>query len=119
MATENPTELFDKWFESSESWERDLINRLWNHNLSNEEHKICCELYSTEDSELNVARPAINFDNSGMNAVERIVSLSNLQNIGAIKNEIGVNFSKDSGIKRKIGVNPQKMFIHNVYDFTT
>jgi hypothetical protein len=50
MATDDPTKSFNGWFESSKPWEKDLVNRLWDHNLSEEENKICCELYSTKDS---------------------------------------------------------------------
>ena len=105
MGKDDPAEIFNKWFDSSESWEKDLVNRLWDHNLTDEERRNCYELYSAKDSKLDVSNPMIDFGVSGIDITERIFSISSLQNIGAINEGSGIEFSEESNIHVIYGKN--------------
>lgn len=100
---ENPTSLYEKWFDNLSDWQKDLFNTLIERNLTADERISCFERY-IDGGPLVVDRPQISFGFQP-SPLKRLLGIYNINNVGKINNPDGITFNEDSNICLLFGNN--------------
>ena len=88
---EELSEMFKNFFNGLEDWQKDLLNKMIDKNLSDGELETCFDRYIIKGCMLNANLPNLDF-NRRDSPLRKLIKLSNLRGIGAIENEEGLTF---------------------------